>query len=207
MVWFPVVLVGLVSIVGAASAATFQPTIAPGSRVVPATVSGPTCPLPGNPSCYTPAFLKQAYGFPVGPGAPSGAGQTIVIVVAYGSPTLQSDLAVFAARNGLPVPRASDHPSSAPRFRGRAAPVRPSHGRSETAADVEYASAMAPGARIVVAVAATDDSQNILQVEREVLPRFPGAIVSQSFTADETGPASDPIVRPDSHGCFGPTRF
>ena len=51
---------------------------------------------------------------------------------------------------------------------------------------------MAPGANIVLAVADTDDSQNIAQVEQEVLPKYPRAIVSQSFGADETGLASDP---------------
>jgi subtilase family serine protease len=194
VICLPIVLV-LAAAVGSARAATFSPTIVSRNLVVPAAVPGPTCPLPGNPSCYTPAFLKQAYGFPVGPGAPTGAGQTIVIVVAYGSPTVQSDLAVFDARNGLPPANLTirTQRTDVPGTGGSGATFV---WAQETATDVEYAHAMAPGARIVLAVADTDDTQNMLQIETEVLPRYPGAIVTQSFTGDETGPASDPAFGP-----------
>src|SRR4029077_3728503 len=43
----------------------------------------------GSLICYTPSFYKSAYNFPSGL---DGTGQTIVIVDAFGSPTLQSDL-------------------------------------------------------------------------------------------------------------------
>ena len=62
----------------------------------------------------------------------------------------------------------------------------------ETALDVEYAHAMAPGANIVLAVANTDDTTNVAQVETEVLPQYPGSIVTQSFGVDEAGLFSDP---------------
>ena len=62
----------------------------------------------------------------------------------------------------------------------------------ETSLDVEYAHGMAPGAKIVLAVADNDDSTNFAELEQEVLPQYPTAIVSQSFGGDETGLASDP---------------
>lgn len=148
----------------------------------------PICP--NGLVCYSPSFIRQAYDFPNGRNA-TGAGQTIILVEAYGSPTLHDDLLAFDRENGLPDP---------PSFTVRNQQTHVSDAGSgdtfrwalETSLDVEYAHAMAPGANIVVAVADTDDSTNFLQVEQEVLPTYPGAIVSQSFGADETGPCSDP---------------
>src|SRR5262249_49508450 len=51
--------------------------------------------------CYTPADVKKAYGCPAGL---DGTWQTSVIVDAYGSPTVQQDLAAFDAQFGLPAP-------------------------------------------------------------------------------------------------------
>jgi subtilase family serine protease len=53
---------------------------------------------------------------------------------------------------------------------------------------------MAPGANIVLAIAASDDSLDVTELLKEALPKFPGAIVSQSFGADETGAAADPTL-------------
>ena len=49
---------------------------------------------------YTPTQIRHAYGFDQITG--NGAGQTIGIVVAYGSPTLQQDVATFSSTYGLP---------------------------------------------------------------------------------------------------------
>jgi hypothetical protein len=40
----------------------------------------------GGTPCYLPAEIQTAYNYPVGLGAPTGAGQTIVVVTAYGAP-------------------------------------------------------------------------------------------------------------------------
>src|SRR5216683_3585420 len=53
----------------------------------------------GSILCYTPSFLKTAYNFP---SSLDGTGQTIVIVDAFGSPTIQSDLNTFDSAFGLP---------------------------------------------------------------------------------------------------------
>jgi subtilase family serine protease len=148
----------------------------------------PICP--NGLVCYSPSFIRQAYDFPNGHNV-TGAGQTIVLIEAYGSPTLRADLSAFDAEYGIPDP-----PSLT--VLNQQTPVSTAGSGDtffwavETSLDVEYAHAMAPGADIVVAVADTDDSLNVLQVEQEVLPSYPSATVSQSFGADETGPCSDP---------------
>jgi subtilase family serine protease len=140
---------------------------------------------------YTPVFIRQAYDIPSGPDAPTGLGQTILVVTAFGSPTLDDDVAQFNAENGLPKVRGGIKVIT------QKTPVSSEGGdpfqwQIETSLDVEWAHAIAPGAKIVVAVADTDDTGNIAQVVSEVLPRYPDAIVVQSFGVDEAGAASDP---------------
>jgi subtilase family serine protease len=154
-----------------------------------AALQTPICP--NGLVCYTPSYLRDAYDFPTGKNAPTGAGQTIVVVTAFGSPFIKSDLAQFDVENGLPDP---------PSFTilNQQTPITDQGSTDyqkwaiETSLDVEYAHAMAPGANIVLAVANTDDTTNVAQVEKEVLPQFPGSIVSQSFGVDEAGLFSDP---------------
>ena len=54
--------------------------------------------------CYSPQEIRHAYGVDqlVNKGD-DGAGETIVIVDSYGSPTIASDLATFDAGYGLPA--------------------------------------------------------------------------------------------------------
>ena len=51
--------------------------------------------------CYTPNFVRSAYNFPA---TLNGAGQTILIVDAFGSPTVAQDLATFDALFRIPAP-------------------------------------------------------------------------------------------------------
>ena len=79
-------------------AATFAaPAAGPGTPLCPSATLGQIV-------CYSPSFLRQAYDFPDGPGAPTGAGQTILVVEAYGSPTIADDVAEFDAAFGIPAP-------------------------------------------------------------------------------------------------------
>src|SRR5204863_8050259 len=139
---------------------------------------------------------QPAYNYPVGRGAPTGAGQTIVVVTAYGSPFFTEDLNTFAAVTSVPYP-----PNVVVVNQKTAIPAAQGTGQTykwqvETNLDAQWAYAMAPKARIIVAVANSDDVLDFAQVMREVLPRYPGAIVTQSFGADETGLASDPSLVP-----------
>jgi subtilase family serine protease len=135
--------------------------------------------------CYTPDFIRSAYNFPTGL---DGSGQTIVIVDAFGSPTIAADLAAFDSLFGIPPP---------PSFQIICPPggcVSSSFFNShhdvlgwtfETTLDVEWAHTMAPGANIVLAVAATSSGNDINVIEGKVIPMFPGAIMSQSFGIPE----------------------
>ena len=137
-------------------------------------------------ACYGPYELGKAYNFPSNL---DGHGQTIVIIDAYGSPDIQQDLANFDALYGLPAPPSFTIINA----RGTGATDGSgalSDWAGETTLDVEYAHAMAPGAKIVLGVAATDDNNDINAAEAQVLLRYPGAIVSQSFGEDENAPGS-----------------
>jgi subtilase family serine protease len=179
----------------AASAAPMRPMLQPGpfhplAHFTPADAANDCL---NGPPCYLPQEIQAAYNYPAGPGAPTGSGQTILVVTAYGAPFLANDLVIFDRGLGLPDP---------PHFRVETQQLPVSSIGSgatyiwqvETDLDVQWAHAMAPDANIVVAVANTDDPANVAEVLREVLPKYPGAIVTQSFGADETGPAGDPTL-------------
>ena len=137
-------------------------------------------------ACYGPYELGKAYNFPANL---DGRGQTIVIFDAYGNPDIQQDLANFDLYYGIPAPPSFTvvNTRGTPNADGSGAL---SDWASETTLDVEYAHAMAPGARIVLGVAPTDDNDDLNASEAQVLPRYPGAIVSQSFGEDENAPGS-----------------
>ena len=198
VVWLP--LVAALCAASAASAVPMRPAVSGvpfqiSDAAARAALQTPLCPAPtGTVFCYSPLHLSQAYNFPTGKNAPTGAGQTIVIVTAFQSPVVESDLAQFDAENGLPAPPSftTVYQQTPITDEGSTDPNAIVHWWVETALDVEYAHAMAPGANIVLAVANTDDTRNVAQLEKEVLPQYPGSIVSQSFGVDEAGIYSDP---------------
>ncbi len=150
----------------------------------------------GTLICYTPAYLKTAYNFPT---KLNGAGSTIVIVDAYGSPTIQSDLNKYDTTFGLPATtitilcgptwtgtRSDNCPvktiadfSTAP----EAALCGPPGWADETTLDVTMAHALAPGAKIVLVVANSCFDSDIYAAEMAVVtqPQYKGSIMSQSF--------------------------
>jgi subtilase family serine protease len=127
--------------------------------------------------CYTPQQLQAAYDFPTGKRAPTGAGQTIVVAVAFGSSTIEDDLASFDSLFGLPSTQIS--------YCGAPSQTVDPNWAVETSADVEYAHAMAPGAKIVLAVAPSDDDDTVAQTVAACSAAYPGSIVSMSFGDDE----------------------
>jgi subtilase family serine protease len=144
-------------------------------------VTGPTL------VCYTPADIRKAYDYP---SSLSGSGQTIVIVDAYGSPTVQQDLAAFDAQFGIPAPPGGLQvvcPAGCPNTTINNAPQAVVLWNEETSLDVQWAHAMAPGAKLVLAVAPTPHGNAINSVEAKIFadPTYKGAIVSQSFGIPE----------------------
>lgn len=131
-------------------------------------------------ACYDPTQVRNAYNVP---SELSGAGQTIIIVDAYGDPDIRANLATFDAFFGLP------DPPSFTIYSGSATQKAGPHGASswalETALDVEWAHAIAPGAAIVLIEAPSSSGNAINSVERKIISRYPGAVVSQSFGIPE----------------------
>jgi len=149
----------------------------------------------GNIVCYSPSFVKKAYEFS-STSTLDGSGQTIVIVDAFGSPTIASDLALFDTRFGIAAPPSFTifcgnsptplDPSTCPVVNINVNPKHDEFGWTiETSLDVEYAHAMAPGANIVLVVASTSSGNAINDAETAAIAAYPGAIFSQSFGIPE----------------------
>jgi subtilase family serine protease len=136
-------------------------------------------------SILSPAQVRHAYGFDQIRFAANGrtfqgdgTGQTIAIVDAYDDPRIASDLHVFDQAFGLPDP-----------VLVKATPEGPTPTSalwsSEIALDVEWAHAMAPGAKILLVEAASNDMMNLLGAV-DFACRQPGVVaVSMSWGASE----------------------
>ena len=144
--------------------------------------------------CYSPQDIRQAYGIaPLIDAGYSGHGQTIVIVVSFGSPTIEQDLKQFDAAFGLPDPPSLSVLSplgTVPFDRNN-----PDHlgWAAETSIDVEWAHALAPDAGIVILTSPVSETQGIqglpefLKLEKYALDHHLGQIISQSWgTAENT---------------------
>ncbi|MGB8346324.1 MAG: S53 family peptidase [Ktedonobacteraceae bacterium] len=173
------------------SAATHTATT---GTTIPAQVN--TCPpLIGYPSsgtyCYTPHQFRVAYGAEsLYERGLTGAGQTVVDIVSYGSPTLQQDMQVFDQQFNLPpVNLQILSPLGT-------VPFDPNNKdmvgwASETDLDVQIIHAIAPGAKIIVMTSPVDEVEGtsglpqFLQLEQQVASQHLGNIVSQSWGASE----------------------
>jgi subtilase family serine protease len=121
----------------------------------------------------------------------TGRGQTIIIVDSFGSPTVQRDLRAFDKAAHLPAPPSLKIIQPA----GKVPPYRPTSNREgwagETDLDVEYAHAIAPGARILLVDTPTSENEGttgfpqIVTAEKYVINHHLGGVISQSFSATE----------------------
>ena len=112
----------------------------------------------------------------------NGKGQTIVIVDSYGSPTILSDANTFAALNGLPPLTSANfqiqYPDGLP-------PIANSGWAEETSLDVEWAHAIAPGAKIVLLVLPSQDDQDFQYAIEYTAMKHLGNVISNSYGAPE----------------------
>jgi len=165
-----------------ASKATFNLISMFDSKTLPGPQPSPYCWIEGGTvliMCYTPQDLKTAYNYP---NNLNGAGETIVIVDAFGSPTVQSDLDTFDTAFGLPATTlqivCQDNAPSCPN------PLATSDElgwTQEIALDTQYAHAMAPLAHIVLFVGKSDDDLVLEQAVQQAVNMFPHSIISQSW--------------------------
>ena len=110
-------------------------------------------------SGYTPAQITSAYGlnaitFTSSSGSTikgDGSGQTIALIEEYHDPNIRSDLKTFDSKYNLPDPSLT--------VVNQAGNQTNSSWALEESMDVEYAHAIAPGARILVVEAAPSNSQ------------------------------------------------
>jgi subtilase family serine protease len=136
------------------------------------------------PCGYQPSDLQAAYNLnPLYRAGLDGTGQTIAIVDAYGSTNIQSDLAAFSQIMGLPpadltvVGTPTEVTYSGTTNAGWA---------DETTIDVEWAHAIAPGAKILLVVAPDNSLDNLL-IGNLIAAATPGvSVVSNSWSSWES---------------------
>ena len=152
-----------------------------------------TCQEPGAAvNCYTPQELATAYDIPK---KLTGAGQTIVIIDAFGDPTITQDLGVEDKTFKLPAANLSIvYPNGKPAF--NPANANEVNWSGEIALDVESAHAVAPAAKIDLVVAKSDQDADILNALEYVVAHRLGSVLSQSFGEAESCEAPS-IVKAD----------
>ena len=150
-----------------------------------ATPTGTVSPIIGttrttNTGPFTPAQIRSIYGFDKL--SLNGAGTTIAIVDAYDNPTLIQDLHVFDQKFGLPDPNVT----IAKEIDGDGNPPRADTGWStETAIDVEWAHAIAPGANILLCQASDAGMDNLMDMVNFARNYSGVSVVSMSFGGRE----------------------
>ena len=122
----------------------------------------------------------------------NGAGETIVLLEAYGYPSMMADANEFSTLMGLPALTASNfsvvYPEGAP---------NPTLGALvgwdvEIALDIQWAHSMAPGAKILVVVSNGQDSEDFQVAMNYIINNKLGTVVSDSWGEDTdllAGPA------------------
>lgn len=128
---------------------------------------------------YTPQQVRHAYGFDqlIGQGI-TGSGQTIAIIDAYGSKSAQKDLNTFCSYFGIPSTTLTiAYPQ------GTVKQINTGWAQ-ETALDVEWAHAIAPGAKILLVVAIDNSTDNLLGAV-DYAVNYGAKVVSMSWGAGE----------------------
>lgn len=156
-------------------------------------------------ACYQAFQLQKAYDLaPLFAKGVEGQGQTIVIVDAFGSPSIASDLKTFDAQMKLPNPPSfkvitpagpiTTNPKTCTTKFSASGPDLCSdfYGwTDETSLDVEWSHAMAPKANILLVETPMTETEGIygfpqiVQAENYVINHHLGDVISQSFGANE----------------------
>ncbi len=126
---------------------------------------------------YTPSQVKTAYA--IGQTATVGKGVTIAIVDAYGSSTIQSDLAAFNSAYGLPSTTLKIY------YPGGKPTTSNADWALETSLDVEWVHALAPGAQIALVIAKTNSGDDLYSAVRYAATTLGAQVVSMSWGGKE----------------------
>jgi subtilase family serine protease len=156
-------------------------------------------------ACYQAFQLQRAYDLaPLFSRGIEGRGETIVIVDAFGSPSIASDLQTFDSEMGLPNPPSfqvitpegpiTTNPKNCT---SKYSPTGPDlcsdyYGwTDETSLDVEWSHVMAPDANILLVETPMTETEGIygfpqiVAAENYVIDHHLGDVISQSFGANE----------------------
>ena len=202
--------VGVAATPAGAVAPTIQPhrvKVFPDSRKVSTNTDAAqfTCqgrPIDGSQGivCYDPSQIQNAYGVsPLLQNGKDGSGRTIVIVDAFQNPFIGADLATFDHLFGLPDPV----------FDNTVMPGTPAFDPNdanqvgwgeETTLDVLWAHAIAPGAKIRLISAASNNDTDILAATQFAVDHDLGDVLSQSFGENEN--CVDPTLLAAQHQMF-----
>jgi subtilase family serine protease len=150
--------------------------------------------------CYQPFQIQAAYGLtPLLNKGINGKGRTIAIIDAFQSPYVQSDLSIFDSTFGLPEPVFQQ---IAPQG---LTPFDPNDGNQvgwaeEITLDVLWAHAAAPGAKILLALATSNDDTALYNATKYVIDNNLADTISQSFGEAET--CMDPNLLKKQHTLF-----
>jgi subtilase family serine protease len=156
--------------------------------------------------CYTPNQIRAFYGLgPLTPQTTGGAGQTIVLVDSYGSPTAAEDLRFFAQTFNGPAPDfEAVFPLGEPGYKdppgkgsGTSGPAAAAGWAGEANLDVQWAYAIAPKAHIVLLATPPAETQgvqglpNLMKAMDKAIATYPdGTVFSMSFGTSEEAFAS-----------------
>jgi len=144
-------------------------------------------PSQSSSGYYTPQNIYQAYSFNSSNAEGiTGNGTSIAIVDAYGDPLLQYDISAFDNLTGLPpVQLQTIYMNNTPNAYNQSWAV-------ETALDVEWAHASAPGAKIILVI--TQDAQaSLTDALSYVISRHVSSIISLSWGQAEASVGSSSL--------------
>jgi len=135
-----------------------------------------------SPTGLSPAAIKSAYSFSTS--STAGAGTTIGIVDAYDDPTAESDLGVFSNHYGLPACTTANGCFTKVNQTGGTKYPRSNSGWAlEISLDIQWAHAVAPGAKILLVEANSNSFSNLLAAEDYAAAH--ASYVSNSWGASE----------------------
>lgn len=152
-------------------------------------------------ACQTPASIRSAYDVPdTVNGELPGTGQTIVIVDAFGSPTVQQDLDTFSASFGIPSTKVNvSYPVGKVAWHGT---ELENDWAGETSLDVQWAHAIAPGATIDLVASPQPQNQVMNNAIEWAVKNLPATAISMSFGSDELGITGNKAQFAQTHAIF-----
>ncbi|MEA3049280.1 MAG: hypothetical protein QOG84_1116 [Sphingomonadales bacterium] len=138
------------------------------------------------PSGYGPNDLRSAYNIT------ANGTTTIAIVDAYGYPNAESDLATYRAQYGLPACTTANGCFKKVNQNGvqGSYPATDTGWSQEQALDVDMASAMCSGCKIVLVQATTASYANLAQAVRTAAAMPGVTVISNSYGGSEAGTTS-----------------